>query len=141
MLNQDIIDILVDNNYKITSFRKCLIDIFCENEHSLLSAKILKEILLNTYEYNASFDTIYKNLTLFCELNILHEKVINHESFYVISKTLEEHHHFICLRCAEIYDITDYCSNTFYSEKFEDFEVSSHHLEVYGVCKECKKLK
>lgn len=139
MLNLEVTNTLVDNGYKITNFRKRLIDIFCDNEHSLLSAKMIKEILISMYEYNASFDTIYKNLAIFCDLNIVHEKVINHESFYVASKTLEEHHHFVCLKCAELYDIEDFCSNDFYNEKLSDFEISGHSLEVYGICKECKK--
>lgn len=139
MLNEEIIDVLVNNNFKITKFRICLVDVFCEHEHSLLSAKMIKQVLLNTYDYDASFDTIYKNLSVFCDLNIIHEKVINHESFYVISKTLDEHHHFICLKCAEVFDIDDYCSNEFFNKKHSDFEVTGHNLEVYGICKECKK--
>lgn len=141
MLNEDVIDKLIENKYKITQFRKFLVDIFCENEHSLLSAKVIKEILQNTYNYNASFDTIYKNLSIFCELNIVHEKIINHESFYVVSKTFEDHHHFICLKCAEMFDIDDFCTNEFFNEKFQEFEVSGHNLEVYGICAQCKKAK
>ncbi|MFV0424680.1 MAG: Fur family transcriptional regulator [Bacilli bacterium] len=141
MLNEDVLELLVTNKYKITNFRKCLVDIFCENEHSLLSAKIIKEMLNNIYNYNASFDTIYKNLNIFCDLNIIHEKVINHESFYVISKTFEDHHHFICLKCAEMFDIDDYCTNDFYNDKFDQFEVTGHNLEVYGLCAECRKEK
>lgn len=141
MLNEDVIEKLIENKYKITQFRKFLVDIFCENEHSLLSAKVIKEILQNTYNYNASFDTIYKNLSIFCELNIVHEKIINHESFYVVSKTFEDHHHFICLKCAEMFDIDDFCTNEFFNEKFQEFEVSGHNLEVYGICAQCKKEK
>ncbi|MFV0499373.1 MAG: Fur family transcriptional regulator [Bacilli bacterium] len=141
MFNEEIIDLLINKKYKITNFRKCLVDIFCENEHSLISAKMIKQILKDMYNYNASFDTIYKNLVIFCELNIIHEKIINHESYYVISKTFEDHHHFICLKCGEMYDIEDFCTNDFFGEKFIEFEVTGHNLEVYGLCSECKKIK
>ncbi len=141
MLNEEVLTLLIENNYKITKFRRYLVDILCEYEHTLLSAKMLKEILVDVYEYNASFDTIYKNLVIFTNLNITSEKIINHESFYILTATLEAHHHFICLNCAEVFEIEDYCSDEFYQEKLGDFEVTGHNLEVYGYCSECKKLK
>ncbi len=40
-----------------------------------------------------------------------------------------------------MFDIDDYCTNDFYNDKFDQFEVTGHSLEVYGLCAECRKEK
>ncbi len=140
MISNDIIVVLEENKYKITKFRKCFVDLFCNYDHKLLCAKEIKELLEEIYEYNASFDTIYKNLKILLSLSIIHEKIINHEAYYVISKTLNEHHHFICLECNRVYDIPDHCTSNVVEHLYPEFEVTSHSFEVYGLCKDCKKI-
>ncbi len=138
MLPNDVITVLEENGFKITKFRKCFIDLLCNNDHKTLSAKDIKELLEEIYEYYASFDTIYKNLKILTDLSIIHEKIVNHEAYYIISATLKEHHHFICLKCNNVYDIEDYCTNDKLSKMYPEYEIINHTFEVFGICKNCK---
>ncbi len=138
MLSSDVVNLLEENGYKITKFRKYFIDILCSHDHKMLTAKNIKEILEDVYEYHASFDTIYKNLKLFLDLSVVHEKNINHEAHYLVSNTLKDHHHFLCLKCNGLYDINDYCPENTLKELYPEFEISGHSLEVYGICSKCK---
>ncbi|MGE8203369.1 Fur family transcriptional regulator [Heyndrickxia sp. NPDC080065] len=89
-----------------------------------------------------SLATIYNNVKLFVKLNILKELPYGTGiSKYEMYKT--NHYHIICEACGKIgdfnYPLLKEVEQA--AEKLTKFDIQFHHFEVYGICKECQKLK
>lgn len=49
---------------------------------------------------------------------------------------LGHHHHFQCKSCSEVYDI-EMCPVKVTTELPDGFELTGHHLTLYGLCPKC----
>ncbi len=87
-----------------------------------------------------SLDTVYRNLRTLEEHNIINRVgAMGYRARF--DANLAPHHHFICTQCGLIRD--------FYEPRFDDLvppealldlgSVDSHHVEMRGICKNCKK--
>ncbi|MEE6133549.1 MULTISPECIES: transcriptional repressor [Bacillaceae] len=70
MMQEEYITFLKRNGYHITSQRRVLLSFFCSRQNAELSAQQVIDHLKNTNK-KISFDTVYKNLSLFVELGFL----------------------------------------------------------------------
>ena len=87
-----------------------------------------------------SFDTIYRNLTLFTDMNILETTELGGERKYRFqcSKDGHHHHHLICLSCGKTENIPD-CPYEDRLKELPGFKITGHKFEVYGYCSDCEK--
>lgn len=77
-----------------------------------LTAKDVLEHMKDDYP-GLSFDTIYRNLTVFAEIGVLEQTELNGEKhFRFTCSIMEHHHHFICLDCGDERDY--FLPNGFY---------------------------
>ncbi|MGL4589132.1 MAG: Fur family transcriptional regulator [Mycoplasmatales bacterium] len=137
MIVDGYIKILKDNGLKITKQRKTILEIFCSNQNSLISAKHLREILLTDYQMNLSFDTIYKNIHTLVDLKIISEKIIDKQGKYILKTSFKDQHVFICLNCGKTIQIDDNCSHGHVMKNYPTFMVKYHNLELFGYCNDC----
>ncbi|ARK29360.1 Fur family transcriptional regulator [Halalkalibacter krulwichiae] len=129
-------ELLKEKGYKHTDKRADMLHLFAF-EKRYLSAKDVLEHMQNDYP-GMSFDTIYRNLSLFSELNILEETELDGERKFRFSCSVSKHHHhLICLECGKTKHI-DNCPMDSLQQIFPDFEVTGHKFEIYGKCQECK---
>lgn len=89
-----------------------------------------------------SYSTVYRALKLLQECEIANESMFGNSvsRFEPISKS-EHHDHLVCQKCGRIIE--------FENDKIEKlqidvaqkygFNVSAHRLELYGICRICKK--
>ena len=84
--------------------------------------------------------TIYRTLTLFRRLNLAQEVGLGRNRLFELSDSYHaHHHHFTCVHCGEIIDFE---AETIESEiqkvgvRF-GVKITSHQLEVSGVCRKC----
>ncbi len=126
---------LKEKGFKHTGKREDMLHLFA-NEKRYLSAKEVLERL--QYEYpGMSFDTIYRNLSLFTEMDILEATELEGEKRFRFScSTTEHHHHLICLDCGKTKHIHS-CPMDAIHQQFPDFQVTGHKFEIYGKCEEC----
>lgn len=138
---EKLMSLLKENGYKYTDKRKSMIELLVK-EDRYINAKYVSEKLSVEYP-GLSFDTIYRNLNTYVDLEILEVTEINGERFFKLSCLNKEHHHHhhICLNCgkAKILHI-DICSNLEIPE-LEGYRIDEHKFEVYGVCPKCLKEK
>ena len=88
---------------------------------------------------NVSLDTVYRTLSLFEEMGLIRKvEILCDRARYDANTDL--HHHFVCMVCGAVHD--------FYSQEADTFtapdnvlslgDVESSHIQVRGVCSECK---
>ncbi|MFC0188171.1 Fur family transcriptional regulator [Fictibacillus aquaticus] len=128
---------LKEKGYKNTDKRRDLLEVFAD-EKRYLSAKDVQEALKNKYP-GLSFDTIYRNLSVFAEHGLLEETEWEGEKkFRFTCSAGHHHHHIICLTCGVTRSV-DACPMDSVSTNMEGFEITGHKFEIYGYCTSCKK--
>ncbi|SDM82198.1 zinc uptake regulator, Fur family [Fictibacillus solisalsi] len=128
-------DLLKKKGFKYTDKRRDLLKLFSD-EKRYLSAKEVQDALKENYP-GLSFDTIYRNLSTFSELDILEETELEGEKkFRFTCPTKEHHHHLICLKCGKTKEINA-CPMENVTTDLSDFQVTGHKFEIYGVCQVC----
>lgn len=127
--------LLKENGYKHTDKREEMLQLFSA-EKRYLSAKDVLEHMQQKF-HGISFDTVYRNLSLFSELNILESTELDGEKKFRFSCATDgHHHHVICLDCGKTKHI-DLCPMEVWNEKTEGFHIVDHKFEVYGYCDHC----
>lgn len=83
--------------------------------------------------------TVYRILDLFYKKGIV-QKIELGEGKYRYEKTQAHHHHLICTNCGSIEDVSgDFVADIEENiKKNKGFEVKSHSLEFFGLCKNCQ---
>lgn len=130
------LNVLKDNGYKFTGKREEMLRIF-SLENRYLTAKEILEYMQKDYP-TISFDTIYRNLALFQDLEVLEWTQLDSERIYRLSCTTTEHHHhhLICTTCGKTKEIK-LCPMDAVLGEPEGFRITGHKFEIYGYCKEC----
>jgi Fur family transcriptional regulator, zinc uptake regulator len=128
---------LKTEGYKLTDKREFILTLFEENKR-YISAKEVMEMLKGKVP-GLSYDTIYRNLSLFAKLNILETTELDGEKKFRLScSTSNHHHHYICLSCNKTLHVHD-CPMTLLPLDNDEFKIVGHKFEIYGYCSECQK--
>ncbi|MFB5662071.1 Fur family transcriptional regulator [Alteribacillus sp. HJP-4] len=133
------LDILKQEGYKYTGKREHMLQIFAEQKRYLPAKEVLNEL---QKEYpGLSFDTVYRNLSLFADLEILETTELDGEKRFRFScSTSQHHHHLICLECGKTKHIPSCPMDMLEDNVKGSFEVTGHKFEIYGVCELCQAV-
>ncbi|OYD06302.1 Fur family transcriptional regulator [Paludifilum halophilum] len=121
--------------YKYTGKREKMVRIFSGRDR-YLSAKEVMEEMQKDYP-GLSVDTVYRNLSLFEELDIIEGTEWEGERRYRFHCGGDHHHHhLICKECGRTKRINVCPMNALLGQP-DDFKITDHKFEIYGYCSEC----
>lgn len=127
--------LLKERGFKHTGKREEMLEFFSKNDRYLTARDVYEK--MKTDYPGLSFDTIYRNLSVFVELGILEMTELEGEKHFRFACSRgEHHHHFICTDCGRTTEI-DVCPMEEVKASLKGFDISGHKFEIYGRCPEC----
>lgn len=126
---------LRENDHKVTQRRKDMIKFF-EQENRYINAKAVMNYMEELHP-SMSFDTVYRNLHLYEQLNILEVTNLDGEKHFRMKCSSEHHHHFICNDCGATKKLP-LCPMDEALDLLYGYDIEDHKFEVYGRCPDCQ---
>ncbi|WP_085523656.1 Fur family transcriptional regulator [Tuberibacillus sp. Marseille-P3662] len=133
---QKALNILKKHGYKYTDKRKMLVELFAQEDRYLTAKDVLR--YMQTEYPTLSYDTVYRNLSLFENIGILEGTELSGEKNYRYACGHQgHHHHLICTKCGKT-EFIEFCPMETINEHINDFDISGHKFEIYGHCYHCQ---
>lgn len=93
-------------------------------------------------EYPAlSLGTVYRNLNFLVDAKLIRKLHIGKQTVH-FDASLHGHHHFVCQKCHQIYDILDFEAENSISnvlQKHTPHQILDTYITATGICEECQK--
>lgn len=137
MSSKDAIDKLQTEGYKMTHRRKEIIAYFSKSD-GYRTARNLYEHMEDEFP-GISYDTVYRNLHLFHDINILESTSLNAEKHFRLNCSDQHHHHFICNICGGTKKL-NICPMDDVGSLLKGYTIDDHKFEVYGLCPNCQAV-
>jgi len=141
MKNNHCIKMLRKANLKVTPKRKAIIEFFLQNRRYFTPREIW--VALKRKFKHLGFPTIYRNLKELESIGILtrisrHSQKLHYALCPLGRK--KEHHHFVCEGCGRVKEV-EFCNFKEIARDIEkelDCKITSHFIQIGGLCSECK---
>ena len=137
-------DALKATGLRLTKARIAVLKSLCNSEQPLSPKMIHTAILKNSSSPSIDQASIYRILEIFCEKELIHE-VYSGNRYVICSRSEATHErHLIahCKNCHKSQDvhIPDAILNPliWYLNDSEEFHASIHHIQLDGLCFNCK---
>lgn len=129
--------ILKDKNLKVTKQRKSILEILKYEDKPLAAEEVHNKLNINS---EMDLSTVYRNLNLLEEKNILLKSSVNGVSFYQLNN--DDHKHFITCNICHKKFVIENCPVHDLEDIIEDetgFIIKGHNFEFTGICPTCQK--
>ncbi|MFW5992300.1 MAG: Fur family transcriptional regulator [Halanaerobiaceae bacterium] len=132
---------LRENNFKLTSQRKDILEVLLNNPGQHYNAE---ELFNEVKKINpdVGLATIYRTLELMCDLDIIHRLDFDSKyKRYELNLEGGHHHHLICVECGKILEFNDQVLEDFENslEQEYNFNIYDHRIKFFGQCSECRE--
>ena len=128
-----------ENNLKITKQRRTVLKIFLESKDHV-SVEELYNTVLKT-EPKIGLATVYRTLALLTKSGLALEMDFGDgQKRYESSYRSLHHDHMVCTECGKILEFNHPLIEKYQEEvaKQKNFKITSHKLDLFGLCKDCK---
>ncbi|QAS52939.1 Fur family transcriptional regulator [Halobacillus litoralis] len=127
---------LKEKGYKHTRQRERMLEIFVNQDQYIAAKEVLK--MIQEDFPSVSFDTVYRNLYLLTDEDLLEATELHGEKHFRLACTSNgHHHHFICTFCGKTKAV-EFCPMQTMDDKLEGYQIENHKFEIYGACPQCQ---
>lgn len=135
--------ILRDNGLKYTKQREVLLTTLYNNDGHFTPENLYLHIKEQYPELNVGIATVYRTLNLLEDANMVTSISFGAQGKKFELATKPHHDHMICKLCSKIVEFEDQAIEKRQSAiaKEHGFVLTSHMMQLYGICKECSKRK
>lgn len=132
--------LLNESGLKITKPRLSVLEILDKHGMPLTAEEIY--LACQKHDSGINLSTVYRTLETFLEKGIVIKPFTKQNQTACFTLNHEEHKHYlICRKCQKMIEI-DFCPFEAYEKRIENethFTITSHKLELFGLCPTCKK--
>ena len=129
---------MAKNGLKVTKQREIILDTFLTNEH-VMAEQLYRS--LGRHKPHIGLATIYRTLNLLCDSGIAQERHFGSQTHYDNVVNKRHHDHLICTQCGTIVEFEN-CDIEHLQEEVatrHGFTITTHKLELYGLCSKCRR--
>jgi Fur family ferric uptake transcriptional regulator len=131
--------------FRLTFPRRIILEALDRAKHHMSADEIY--VALHKKYPQVGLTTVYRTLELLAKLKLINKFDFGDGRFRYELKDEEEghHHHLVCRRCGKVVDYKDFIKEETdlverigerLSKKYS-FNIESHQVRFYGLCKEC----
>lgn len=144
--NTTLVEILRNAGFRATTQRKLVLAYLQQSKYP----QSVKEVIDGVGSKNIDQVTAYRILEAFKKAGLVNSVDFRHgHTHYEIKDEQHDHHHLICIGCDRVEDFTgcdsDHLANKALKQTKGFAQVTSHSLELFGLCNTCveqgKKLQ
>lgn len=125
-----------DRGIRLTEPRRELFAILNERDQPLTINELLK------FSKIAERTSVYRTLELFQKHGIVEVVQVKYKQRFELAEPFKpHHHHLVCVRCGELLPLDQPKLEKIISRIAEGhhYQLTSHHVELQGLCKGCQK--
>ncbi len=133
-----LLDLLRQKGYRITRPRRAVLRALSEGPAHITAERVLRHGRRTHPELSKA--SVYRTLQLLESLGVLRGIPSPQGLRYV--QVTPGHHHLLCRGCGEVSDFPGcgMCDAWLPAADERNFHVAGHLLEVFGLCKNCRKV-
>lgn len=131
-----------EKGLKSTSQRDIIADCFFKTKTHTSLDELLKKV--RKKNPRVGYSTVYRTMKLLTECGLAIERHFgDRQTRYEPNPENGHHDHLICTVCGRIIEFTNEGIERLQEDvaREKDFEVTSHKLELYGICKDCQSVQ
>ncbi|MDN5126313.1 Fur family transcriptional regulator [Aliarcobacter butzleri] len=142
---EEIIDelrkIVKQKGLKYTEQREIVLSILLHAKEHLTAEEIYNQIKKDYPTSNVGIATVYRALSFLEEVDLITSITFGTEGKKYESNSKSHHDHLICTQCARIIEFIDEEIEKRQEKiaKNNKFKITSHTMQLYGVCENCQK--
>ncbi len=137
---QIFIEYLKQKNLKRSQQREFILDLFLAT-HRHVTTEELYQLAIKEFP-QIGYSTVHRTLKLLSECGLASERHFGDRYTRFERKQKDQHHdHLICTKCGKIIEFESQKIEKLQNNvaKQENFKVTHHRLELYGICNKCQK--
>jgi Fe2+ or Zn2+ uptake regulation protein len=123
---------------RLTKARKAIIEILIQSPCLLSVSDILAKLKLRKIQPDRS--TMYRELMFLAQNNIITKNTIAYKDYFELQT--DHHHHLVCTNCNSIQKVVigkHLQEQEKRLEKENEFLITNHSIEFYGLCRNCRQ--
>lgn len=129
-------DLFKEHQLRLTEPRKDVFSILNSHDEPLTIGEIIKSSKF------AERTSVYRTLEMFRKIGVVDIIQVGWKQRYELADPFKaHHHHLVCIKCGELKKIEQPKLEKLVSKiaSAHNYELTAHHVELQGVCAECRK--
>jgi Fur family ferric uptake transcriptional regulator len=119
-----------------------ILDTLIKSERHLTADELYREVKVVLPTIGCA--TVYRALKVFCESGICRDlRLEDGATRYELVRGDEHHDHLVCIECGRFQEVVDPKIEKLQEKlaRTEGFTLKRHRLEMYGICRKCRKRR